>query len=57
MNNDKSLEDVFLWSDGTWCYREEYHNNEMLHMSDDFQILSLNSEEYNKFFEQFFTLD
>jgi hypothetical protein len=27
-----SKEDIILWSDNTWCYREELH--EMTHMSD-----------------------
>ena len=54
---NSSLEDVFLWCDDTWCYREEYYNNEMLHMSDDFSILYFGTEEYNKFFERYFEYD
>lgn len=47
----RSLEDIFLWSDGTWCYREEYYDNEMQHMSDDFIIINIDTDEYNNFFK------
>ena len=36
-----SNEDVFLWSDGTYCLREQYH--EMTWMSDDYEVLPWNS--------------
>lgn len=43
------LEDVLVWSDGTWCYR--YELCEMTHMSDDFSVLYFGTDEYWKFFE------
>ena len=43
------LEDVLVWSDGTWCYRYELW--EMTHMSDDFSVLYFGTDEYWKFFE------
>jgi len=39
-----SKEDIILWSDNTWCYREELH--EMNHMSDDFIIIPFGSLYY-----------
>lgn len=45
------IEDVFLWSDGTWCYRCELQ--EMQHMSDDFEVLLFDSPEYLVFMEKF----
>lgn len=41
--NTKSLEDIFLWSDGTWCYREEYLKGDYNWMSDDFTVISVYS--------------
>lgn len=37
----RNLEDIMLWSDGTWCYR--YEVEEMTHMSDDYEILYMDS--------------
>ena len=42
-----SLEDIFLWCDDTWCYREEIEY--MGHMSDDFRIIYVDTEEYVEF--------
>ena len=39
---------VHLWPDGTWCYHSELH--EYAHMSDDFELLVLDSDEYEEFF-------
>jgi hypothetical protein len=41
--NIKSLEDIFMWCDGTWCYREEYLKGDYNHMSDDFSVISVYS--------------
>jgi len=44
---DKStvdFEDIFLWSDGTWCYRYEFE--QMNHMSDDYTVLYFGTHEY-----------
>jgi len=43
-------EDIFLWSDGTNCYR--YEVGEMNHMSDDYIVLYYNSEGYNNFIKE-----
>lgn len=37
-------EDIFLWPDGAWCYRCDLHC--MRHRSDDYQILSVDSDEW-----------
>ena len=42
----KSGEDIVLWCDGTWCYREELE--EMTHMSDDFIVIPVRAEEWDK---------
>ena len=44
------IEDIFLWADGTWCHRYSYE--EYSWMSDDFRIISFDSEEYNKFMQE-----
>lgn len=36
-----SNEDVMLWPDGTWCFRQ--YLGEHSHMSDDFEVLPVNS--------------
>lgn len=43
-------EDIFLWADGTSCYR--YESEEMNHMSDDYIVLYYNSEGYNNFIKE-----
>lgn len=43
-------DDVFLWSDGTWCFRFERENGGYDHMSDDYRILQPNTQEYEEFF-------
>jgi hypothetical protein len=41
----KSLEDIMLWPDGTWCYREELE--EMLTwMSDDYEVIPVDAERW-----------
>lgn len=34
--------DIILWSDGTWCYREDYFKRpyDWFHMSDDYIVLA-----------------
>lgn len=39
-----SDEDILVWADGTWCYRETLH--EMSHMSDDYVTLPADSAEW-----------
>lgn len=44
------FEDIWLWPDKEWCYR--YEAAEMLHKSDDYQILKFDSPEYNKLIDE-----
>ena len=41
-----NLEDILMWSDGTWCYRHEL--SEMNHMSDDYRVIAFDSAEYKE---------
>ena len=50
MIKQTDLEDLILWPDNTWCYRYELY--EMNHMGDDYEVLSYDSDEYNKFFKE-----
>ena len=50
MIKQTNLEDLILWPDDTWCYRYELY--EMNHMGDDYEVLSYDSDEYNKFFKE-----
>ena len=45
------MENIYLWANGTWCY--SYELEEMLHMSDDFQIIYEGTPEHDKFLEQY----
>ena len=49
-DQEKDGEDIFLWSDGTNCYR--YELSEMNHMSDDYIVLYYNSEGYLNFIKE-----
>lgn len=42
-----SPDDIFVWSDGTWCFREDLE--EMSHMSDDYLVVREGSQEYDSF--------
>ena len=41
------MEDVFLWSDGTWCYRHELLDSSWL--SDDYIVLEYGTERWDRF--------
>ena len=43
-----SSDDLILWSDGTWCFGYELHD-EMTHMSDDYEVIPCGSDRYNTF--------
>lgn len=45
-----SLEDIFVWADGTWMFREDYCSS--IWMSDDFYVIKVDSEEWEKFVEE-----
>ena len=55
MIKQTDLEDLILWSDNTGCYRYELY--EMNHMGDDYEVLSYDSDEYNKFFKEQLTIE
>lgn len=40
--------DVFLWPDGTWCFRHDAL--EYAHMSDDYRVIPEDSDEWEEFF-------
>lgn len=40
--------DLILWPDGTWCFKSELH--EYSHMSDDYVVYPLMSDEWAAFF-------
>ena len=49
-NKTVDLEDVFVWPNGTWCYRYEAY--EMTHKSDDFVVIHFGEVQYERFFEK-----
>lgn len=46
MSQLPSIEDVFLWPDGTWCHREEV--DEYPYKSDDYEVLYYGTEKWYK---------
>lgn len=40
-------EDICVWPDGTWCFREDQPG--YTHLSDDFFVLEVDSEEWLAF--------
>lgn len=45
--NDSSPDDIFVWADGTWCYRSDY--SDFGHMSDDFKVVKEGAQEHSSF--------
>jgi hypothetical protein len=43
----KHHEDVILWPDGDWCYRDELE--EYTHKSDDYAVLKADTFEWHSF--------
>jgi hypothetical protein len=43
---EESPDDIFLWPDDAQCLRSEWENGEMTHRSDDFMVVSVDSDEY-----------
>jgi hypothetical protein len=43
-----SREDIFVWPDGTWYYREDYCEATS-HLSDDFYVLHEGTPEWEEF--------
>lgn len=42
-------DDICVWPCGTWCYACEAH--EHTHLSDDYEVIAEDSDEYIKFME------
>jgi hypothetical protein len=42
-----SPNDIFVWPDDTWCYRDEFERGEWSYMSDDFIVLQEGSVEHD----------
>jgi hypothetical protein len=42
-----SLQDILVWPDGSWCFRDELI--EMAHRGDDYSVIPLDSPEWEKF--------
>jgi hypothetical protein len=49
-NRTADFEDIFVWPDGTWCYR--YEVNGMTHVSDDYIVIPFGEVQYKQFFEE-----
>ena len=52
-NKTLDIDDIFVWPDGTWCYRIE--RDDYLHMSDDlnsqnYSVVFFGTREYDEFF-------
>lgn len=45
--NTAHPEDICVWSDGTWCFREEVHS--YTHMSDDYHVLFVDTPQWKAF--------
>lgn len=45
--NDSSPDDIFVWADGTWCYRSDY--SDFGHMSDDFEVVKEGTQKHSSF--------
>lgn len=44
-------DDVFVWPDGSWLYRDEYSQLADRWRGDDFEILYVGTIEYNDFLQ------
>ena len=40
-------EDIFLWPDGTWYYREEVEES-FMSMSDDYEVIPFDTPRWNE---------
>lgn len=47
-----SSNDLFLWPDGTRCYRGEYEQGYYQQMSDDFEVVPVDTPRYNNLLEE-----
>ncbi len=45
-----SLEDIFVWADDSWMYREDYYD--CIWKSDDYFVLKFGTDEYDRFIEE-----
>lgn len=42
-----SCDDVMVWPDGTWCYRDD--GADMRHHSDDYYVIPADTPEWERF--------
>lgn len=49
-----SMEDVILWPDNFWCYREELHD--FNYRSDDYEVIYYGTLAYANFFDMLTSL-
>ena len=45
-----SREDIFVWADDSWMYREDYYDSSW--KSDDFYVIEFGTDEYDRFLEE-----
>lgn len=50
MSPKRHPDDIIVWPDKTWCYREELL--EMDYMSDDFCVIYIDTPEHRAFLEE-----
>ena len=51
-NRTTDLEDIFTWSNGTWCYR--YEVDFFPPLSDDFTVLYVGTNEREEFLSKYY---
>lgn len=47
MTEPISSDDILVWPDGTWCFRQFLH--EYAYMSDDFRVIPDGTHEWDEF--------
>lgn len=52
MDNQISEDDILVWPDGTWCYRDQLPG--MSHMSDDYHQIGAYSLAWREFLDNEF---
>lgn len=52
MSHLKDQLDIFVWPDGSWCYRFEYSSDDFSWKSDDFCVIYLTTPEWREFLEK-----
>ncbi|EJT0117264.1 hypothetical protein NVX19_003515 [Salmonella enterica] len=52
MSHLKDQLDIFVWPEGSWCYRFEYSSDDFSWKSDDFCVIYLTTPEWREFLEK-----